>query len=146
VTKKKKLLLGLISGVVFVSGLLHLNYSSNKSKAAFSQLMTEYPPVNLQTGIAGYVSEIVQPDITVLNNHPHQAFVNITPGNKCLIMVGLDQDQRTLDEVLMVGDYVLKKRDSSNLSLLRINSSGDSVRFTFTITDLLGFPLKAVPK
>jgi hypothetical protein len=143
--KSKYFVYVLIIAAVVVSAVSYFKYSSDNRKRIFSDLIKEYSPLTLEDSVSGYVKEIHQPYITEINNHPHQAFVILTPYKKHLIMVGLElrNEQMTLDEILKVGDYVLKKSGSNRISIIRLDTVGDSLEFNFAITDYLGYQIKA---
>jgi len=146
--KKHKYLISLAVAVpIVISGVSYFKYSANKRKQIFLELAKEYTPLTLSDSVESYVQEIYQPDVTVFNNHPHQAFITLRPYKKHLIMVGLEQGSNhlTLDETLKVGDLVLKKPGSNRVKVVRLDAFGDSLKFDFIVTDYLGYPIKVDP-
>jgi len=130
---------------IIISGLIYFKYSFENRKQIFTELSNEFTPLILEDSLNSYVQEIHQPRVTELNNHPHQAFITLTSNKKHLIMVGLEQatNQLTLDEVLKVGDLVIKKSRSNKVKIVRVDSVGDSLKYDFIITDYLGYPVRA---
>jgi len=143
--KSRRLIFILIAIVVTVSGVSYFYYSSDRKEQIFSELIKEYSPLVLEDSINHYVNEINQPYLTEINNHPHQAFVILTPYKKQLIMVGLElgKEQMTLDETLRVGDYLFKRSGSNKVCIIRVNEDGDSLKFNFVITDYQGNYIKS---
>jgi hypothetical protein len=143
---KNKYLISLAMAVpIIISGVSYFKYSSDNRKRIFSELTKEYPPLTFTDSLDSYVLEIHQPHLTEMNNNPNRAFVTLSPYKKHFIMVGLElgNGQLTLDEILKVGDLILKKPRSNRIKIVRLDAVGDSSKFDFVITDYLGYSIKA---
>jgi hypothetical protein len=103
----------------------------------------EYPPIGINDFLVGEITDNYIPDPKLFRNHVNMAKVTLNESLKKGISV---EDEMTtghhLDDLLEVGDFILKEKGSVVLLLFKIQGQ-DTLQYSFHLTNKKGYPLKS---
>lgn len=129
---------------LFVAGVtLYYFFDTKRTQTLLDQINNEYPVIDLASRMESRILYIVHPHSDVFRNSPHHAFVIFSNNLKRRIIASneLSTDTLSLDDILAVGDLLIKEPNSDTLSILRIRSA-DTLKYTFVLHNEFGYPLK----
>lgn len=129
--------------IIGISILAIYAYFDIKNKDSISDaLKIKYPPVDIHEHLGGKITDNYKRDLKLFRNDPNRVEVTINDSLKKGISV---EDEMTtgyyLDDLLEVGDLILKENGSVILLLYKILGQ-DTLQYSFHLTDEKGYPLK----
>lgn len=139
---KKNIIYFTLVAILVISVSIYFTKRKNSIDQILFQLNSEFPMMTIDDEVIGKVSRIIQPNLTIINNNPNQAYVLINNSLKINISVGFEIDTDSeLDEILKKDDLLIKKYGQEEVLILRIINT-DTLVYRFELADGLGYPLK----
>ena len=115
-----------------------INWRHNK---AYEEISFKYPPVTSEFNFRGIITRIDHPGGTKRNN-PFSVFIIIDDSVQVHLMTGFELNKHLiLEEVLKVGDLIIKVPDSYSIEIHKIAET-DTIIYKFELADDLGYPQK----
>jgi len=117
-------------------------YEINKRQKIVSRLAIEYPLIEIDEYIYGRVTRVYphDPNLFRINTNSHDITINNTMKRRLNVDNEIYTGKR-LHDVLVVGDVLLKKNDSTTISLYKIRGT-DTLEFRFPLLNEKLHPLK----
>lgn len=139
----KKYIPALIFLIIFIpSVIIYYKYSTGKTDKILEKLNKEYPAISIEESVDGFVTSIRNGDPEVFNNDPHHAYIVLDDSVKKRIRVGYELTKELkLDDILTIGELLIKKTGSDKLFLYKIENQ-DTIKYVFELRDDLGYPLQ----
>ena|SRR5688572_2483721 len=123
-----------IVAVVFIVS----NWRHNK---VYEDISFKYPLVTSEFNFRGIITRIDHPGGTKRHD-PSSAFIIIDDSVQVHLMTGFELNKHLiLDEVLKIGDLIIKVPNSYSIEIHKIAET-DTVIYKFELTDDLGYPQK----
>ena len=142
--------------VIIICFVVYYKFSTRKKNRLWDELKNEYPALSFESELNGIVTQIVQTDPRIFRNVPDRALIIINDTLKRRLRVGHEFDKTStlpdgtirpmlLGEALAEGDRIVKNQDTYIVSFYKFKD-GDTIKYTFGLTDDLGYPLKVKVK
>jgi len=142
---RKELIPGIIIAIVVIAGgFIYFKYDTNRKDRIFKEWNEKYPNITVQEHLQGSIADIMyQLNPELFRNDPHSAWIILDDSTKRRITASYELTKDlTLDEVLVVGDSLVKEADSDSLFIYKIRN-GDTTKYSFRLEDDMGYPLKS---
>lgn len=128
--------------IVIIGGAIYFNYDQKRKERIKDQLREEYPPVTIEKNINGKIKSIYHGNLGIFRNSPHHAYILLKDSTKLQLHASYElTHELSLDEILQVGDFLVKESGTNTFLVYRIENS-DTLIFNFELNDDLGYPLK----
>ncbi|NOU45780.1 MAG: hypothetical protein HOO86_01815 [Bacteroidales bacterium] len=130
--------------IIGISIMAIYTYFDIKNKDSISDaLKIKYPPVDIHEHFGGEITDNYKRDLKLFRNDPNRVEVTINDSLEKGISV---EDEMTtghhLDDLLEIGDFILKEKGSTVLLLFKIQGK-DTLQYSFHLTNEKGYPLKS---
>lgn len=140
----RKTIIGLAIVVLFVIAMrFYYLYDTRRTDKLVEQLNEEYPALDYHSKIEREITNIVRPYPKTFRDSPHHAFIVFDDSLKRRVNASYEllTDTLSLDDVLNVGDWLIKEPNSVKFFIYKIQN-GDTLKYSFELNDDLGYPLK----
>jgi hypothetical protein len=140
---KKEHIPGLIITIIvlMIGGFLFYN-NIRKAKQLNEQLNLVYQIISIDEEINERIQNINHGDPSVFRNDKNHADITLANSKKKSLKTGRELNtQKPLDDLITVGDYLLKEAWSNRIKLMKL-SNQDTLIYIFELRDGSGYPLK----
>lgn len=126
----------IVAIVVIVGGTAYFKYDTNRKDKIFREWNKEYPNITIQEHLQGTVASIrYQLDPELFRNDPHSTWIVLDDSIKRRITVSYELTRGlTMDEVVVVGDSLVKEVNSDTLFIYKIQE-GSIIKYSFKLED-----------